>query len=94
MQIRIVQFGSRNPFVRAALTIVAVALLVAVLVFGLALLAVLAAVSALGVIALVARRLLGVRHEYTAPGPVLDPSREVFPTGRSVPRGRLPEDAG
>ena len=91
MQIRFLRFTSRNPLVGAALLVAVVALVLALVVFGLALLAGLAAA---GGVALLARRLLGARGRATAPRAMLDPAREISPPGRSGARGELPPGAG
>ena len=90
MQIRIIRLSGRNPLVGAALLVAVAAIVVALVVFGLALLAGLAAV---GGVVLLARRLLGGRGRATAPPPALDPAREVFPAHRVDARIKLPPAA-
>ena len=91
MQIRIVRLSGRQRVVGAALLIVVVGLVLAAVVLGLVLLAGLAAV---GGVALLARRLLGTRRSAPASRPVLDPTREIFPTRRADARSELPPGAG
>lgn len=91
MQIRFIRLSSRNPLVGAMLLVAVVALVLAIVVFGLALLAGLAAA---GGVALLARRLLGARGRPAVSQPALDPAREIFPPGRANARGELPPSAG
>ncbi|HEY0971804.1 MAG TPA: hypothetical protein VGE02_12620 [Gemmatimonadales bacterium] len=92
MQIRIIRLQSRNPLVSAALLLAAVAAVVALVIFGLA---ILAGLTVVGGAALLARRLLGARRRRErSPSPGLDPSREVFRTGRTAHRGELPSVTG
>jgi hypothetical protein len=89
MQIRVVRLSPRHPIVAALLALVLLALVLAVLAFGLTLALGVAAVGAVG---LLVRRVLGVRgapaRDLPSSGAPLDPRDEVFPG--ADPRRQLP----
>jgi len=87
MQIRVLRFNSRNPLVGAALLLAVAAIVVALLVFGLM---ILAGLTVVGAVALLARKLLGPRGAPGGHAPQLDPSREVFATRVEDHARRLP----
>ena len=102
-RIRVVRLQSRNPLVGIALLLLVLALLAAVVVFGMALLA---GAAVLGGAVYLGRRLVGrpVLGERGGAGRLpgveaavgrLDPSREVFAPGDGAPGGRrLPSGEG
>lgn len=87
MHVRIFRLNVRNPLIGALLLLVALAFVIAAVVFGLTLLV---GAVALGGVALLARRILRFgRREPAKPQP-LDAAQEVFPP--PGPRQRLPSD--
>lgn len=90
MAIRILHLRSRHPVVAAAIALGVVAVVLAVLAFGLALLAGLAVVG--GAVVLV-RRALGLGGRRTPPLRPLDPAAEVFAPAERERRPALPPAA-
>jgi hypothetical protein len=88
MQIRIINLQGRNRFLGAALLVAALGLVLAIVVFGLALLA---GLTVLGGLGLLVRRLLGGHRRPTQT--LLDPSMEVFSPIEPRPRNQLPPNS-
>jgi hypothetical protein len=91
MQIRVIRLGSRNPIAAALLGLVLLALVLAILAFGITLAL---GVAAVGTVGLLVRRVLGLRRAPSRELPTrLDPRDEVFPGAERDPGRQLPPGA-